>query len=311
MTKKYTSNRPIGGIKDNAGIGYVIIPRDNDKKQYIEHCFRTGTVSIVLENGGVIDNVLITKNALNEIDFPVSYKAKGSQLIWINQPRKNQPIAIGCISKTNEFVNFNKNKSSLRRSTKNFVSELLVDAENGVVVITSNSSIEGGGDIYIISTNKNKTSKMVLRVSGEINIASTDFFIENSKQIKFTIKDKDVDDEVTELFYEKGKGFSYKDEFGNEHYMNSDNIQFKPNKKFNLGDGNEPMMLSDTFKSIFNDFTDALSKLASQCAIITCPDSMGGTGVPNNASQFTQISSDLNQLKEKYKNFQSQQSFLD
>lgn len=294
MKKKYVSTRGIGGIRDAAGTGYVVIPKDQDIKKFTEYCFRTGTVSLLLENGGVLNNVIISKAALNDIDFPVSFDTLGSQLIWINQPRKNQPIAIGSISKTNEFVNFNKNKSSLRRATNGFVSELLVDAEKGCVIINANSSSESGGDIYIISTNKNKNSKLNVVVSGTINVRSQEFNIESSKKFIFTIKDKNVDNKITELYYEKEKGFSYKDEFGNEAYLDDKNIQFIPKNTFNIGKGKEPIPLGDTL----GDFLDTFIKLVSAAQVTTV---MGPMPLLN-AAVIAQMSKIIDSFKSRISN---------
>lgn len=308
---KSVSNKSLTGKRDSAGVGFVIIPSNVDKDKYIEYCFRSSTVSIMLENGGVLDNVLITNNALNEIEFPDSFDTKGTQLIWINQPRKNQPIAIGSISHTNEFVNFNKNKSALRRATKNFVSEISVDAQKGTVIITSNSSVEGGGDIYILSTNKNKTSKCVINISGDLNITSTNLNIINTKKFSLTIKDELKDDLQTNITYEKGSGLKYVDEFENEVYLNADNIQLKPKKRFNIGEGKESLMLTDTFKVIFEDFTDILNTMALEIAKLQVSTINIPSTVPLNTAKFIEISSDLQKIKSKYKNFQSKISFTD
>lgn len=308
---KYTSTRPASGIKDAAGIGYITIPAGIDKRKFINHCFRTGTISLLLENGGVIDDVLISKSALNEIEFPEKFNKKGSLLIWINQPRKLRPIVIGSLSKTNEFVNFNANKSSLKRATKNFVSEVLVDAQNGSIVITSNSSIEGGGDIYIISTNKKKNSKFKIQVSGSIEVETPDFITTASNKISFVVKNKDEDDTITKIEYEKGVGLSYADEFGNECSANSGGFNISPSSKFSIGSGEESIMLGDSFKSIFDDLTDMISKLASTCAKIQVGTSMGPSTVPTNATDLTQISQDINDIKKKYPDFLSQTSFTE
>jgi hypothetical protein len=315
MKTKYVSTKPLGGKRDSAGIGYIIIPQDKDRDDYIQACLRTGTLSIVLENGGVVDQVLITKSAINELDFPISNDKLGSLVVWINQPKKLQPIVIGTLSKNNEFINFNKESSVLRRVGKDFMGEVSVDANKGVIIINATSSKEDGGDIYIISRNKNedpeKKSNVNIQVSGRVNIESTNFNLTNSKKLSLVIKDPDIDDLVTSIIYEKGVGFSYKDEFNNEFILNDENIQLKPNKHLNIGDGSEPMMLGETFKTIFEDFTDALSKMATYCAAIQVGTAMGPSTVPTNAAQFTQIASDLSALKEQYKNFQSKQSSLD
>jgi hypothetical protein len=308
---KYTSTRPASGTKDAAGVGYITIPAGIDKRKFINHCFRTGTISLLLENGGVIDDVLISKSALNEIEFPEKFNKKGSLLIWINQPRKLRPIVIGSLSKTNEFVNFNANKSSLKRATKNFVSEVLVDAQNGSIVITSNSSIEGGGDIYIISTNKKKNSKFKIQVSGSIEVETPDFITTASNKISFVVKNKDEDDTITKIEYEKGVGLSYADEFGNECSADSGGFNISPSSKFSIGSGEESIILGDSFKSIFDDLTDMISKLADTCAKIQVGTSMGPSTVPTNAADLTQISQDINDIKKKYPDFLSQISFTE
>jgi hypothetical protein len=308
---KYTSTRPVPGIKDNAGIGYIVIPSGVDKRKFIEKCFRTNTISLLLENGGVIDNVLITKSSLSEIEFPNKFNEKGSMLVWINQPRKQMPIIIGCLSKTNEFVNFNKNKGSLSKSTKDFISEVLVDAQNGSVIITSNSSVEGGGDIYIVSTNKKKTSKLKIKVSGNVDIETPDFTVTGSNKISLIIKDKSIDDSITEITYEKGVGFNYSDEFGNEMSVNSDGVNISPSSKFTIGEGNESIVLGDTFKGIFEELTDMVSNLAAACAKIQVGTSMGDSTVPKNAVELNQISDDITNLKSRYEDFQSQINFTE
>lgn len=309
--EEYVSTQPAPGYRDSAGIGYVIIPSDVDRRRFITQCYRKGTISLLLENGGVLDNVLITKEALKLIDFPEKANTKGSLLVWINQPKKQLPIVIGSLSKTNEFVNFGKNKGSLARYTTNFVSEVLVDADNGTIVITSNSSIEGGGDIYIVSTNKNKTSKLNIQVSGRVDVVTPEFTLTNSKKVSLIIKDKSIDEDITEITYEKGVGLNYKDEFGNEIIANSDGINHSPSSKFTVGEGSESAVLGDTFKEIFEQLTDSITQLASACAKITVNTSMGPSTTPTNATEIVQISSDISNLKKKYSDFLSQINFTD
>ena len=292
--KKYITTRPVGGIRDNAGTGFVVIPKDQDINSFIESCFRTGSISLLLENGGVINNVLLSKKEIGEIEFPDSYDSFGSQLVWINLPKKNQPIVIGSISKTNEFTSFSKNKSSLRRVTKGFVNEIVVDSEKGCIIINSNSSKETGGDIYIISTNKEKNSSLNIIVSGDINIRSKNTIIENSKKTSFIIKDKNIDENITEISYEKTIGFSYRDEFKNEAYLNNDNIQFKPNSKFNIGGGREPITLA-------NSLGDLLDEFITQVSIATVTTLMGPMPLLN-ASAISALKNKINTIKSKLSN---------
>lgn len=275
---EYVSTRP-NGVRDYCGIGNAIIPKDKDRDKYIEQCFRRGTVSIVLENGGVIDNVQISKSAIKDLDFPDTYKGLGSQVVWINKPRQNQPIIIGIFNKNNEFVNINEKKDSLRKSSSKGVNEVIVDSNNGIIVVNSSSFVESGGDIYIISTNKKKSSKMSIKVSGSIPIETTDFSVTSANKTSFIIKDATKDDKVTSIIYEKNIGFSYKDEFGNEIYLNKDNIQFKPiGGKFNIGEGTEPMILGSTFQEQVNKDSEIIKVFLQ---VLQTPITEPGNGAPS------------------------------
>jgi len=197
--KTYVATRPIGGKQDAAGIGFVTLPSGYDQEKYIEHCYRSGTVSILMENGGILTDVLITKHALNEIDFPISSNTLGSQVIWVSQPRKKRPIIIGFINKSDEFVSYSKNKSSLRRATGGSVHEVIVDSQKGIVIINSNSAGQTGGDIYILSTNKAKSAKFNIQVGGNINVLSTNFLIPSDHPF-FAKLTASVNDSVPENF---------------------------------------------------------------------------------------------------------------
>lgn len=313
MKKRYVSTRPISGSRDSAGVGYIIVPQDQDRDAYINKCLRTGSLTLLLENGGLIGDVLVSKTILNEIRFPKDSNSIGDQLVWVNQPRKNSLIAIGCISKNNEFVNFTKDQSSLRRASDNFVSEVIVDSEKGCLIINSNSSIDSGGDIYVVSFNKDKSSKLNVIISGSINVKSENFNIENSKKISLLIKDSDVDNKITEVSYEKGVGFLYKDEFENQIQINSEKVNIKPVSKFTVGEGKEPALLSETFRIILEDLTNIISEIAQNAAAITViPTAFETpTSPPANAASFIDSKGKLEALKNKFKDFQSKSSFLD
>jgi hypothetical protein len=244
MKGKYVSTRP-NGARDYCGIGNIVIPKDKDPQQYITRCFRTGMVSIVLENGGIVDNVIVSKSAIKDLAFPDDYKSLGSQVIWLNKPRQNQPIIIGIFSKNNELINVSRYKDSMRKASQYGLVEMIVDSSKGVAIINSTSFSEKGGDIYIISTNKQQSSKLNIMVSGTINITTPDLNIINSDTLSIVIKDSTKDKNVTSISYTKGKGFSYADEFGNKYIINQDNIQFSPKSKFNIGNGNQPIPLGN------------------------------------------------------------------
>lgn len=247
---KYVSTRP-DGYRDYCGIGNVIIPRDQDPVKYIASCYTKGTVSIVLENGGIIDNVVISKSVLRDIQFPDKndYTALGAQVVWLNLPRRNQPIVVGVYNKNNEFVDLTQTGDLFGKSSKNGTAKIFADSDKGVIIVTCSSSTENNGDIYIIATNKNKNSdngaKLNLQISGSVNINTPNFNINNTKGFNLTIQDKSVDNNATQIIYQKGKGLTIKDEFGNVIAVNDQNIQLMPQRVLNIGNGKSPVPLGD------------------------------------------------------------------
>ena len=49
MNSKFEMNRGAETTVGQSGVGFIVVPDDNTRKQYIEDCFRTSTVTI---NGG-------------------------------------------------------------------------------------------------------------------------------------------------------------------------------------------------------------------------------------------------------------------
>ncbi len=91
----------------------------------------------------------------------------------------------------------------------------------------------------------------------------------------------------------------------------SDGINISPQSKFTIGFGDEPAMLSQTFRDIFEDLTDMISKLATTCSKIQVGTAMGTSTVPTNVLDLKQIAQDIADLKSKYPDFQSQINFTE
>lgn len=198
-----------------------------------------------------MNDVIISTSALKDIQFPDNndYKKLGSQILWINKPRLNQPIVIGVFNKDNEFVDVTNYSDTLGRSSSNAVAQIMTDHSKGIIVINCSSTTESGGDIYVVSTNRSKTSKLTVHVSGEISIDTPSIKFVNEKIFSIRIQDSSTDEASTLISYEKGKGLTYKDEYGNEIYTNQDFVQIKPVGVLKIGEGKEPIPLGDTLKT--------------------------------------------------------------
>ena len=70
MKKKSVGTQGIYGKRLSAGIGYIIIPNDQDRKKFIIHCNNTSTVSMLTENNEYFHDVNIDSWTLQEIEWP-------------------------------------------------------------------------------------------------------------------------------------------------------------------------------------------------------------------------------------------------
>lgn len=300
-------------VREPAGIGYVFIPKDKDAKEFIEYCRRNNAITILLEDGGYIDNVLVGKSLWNEIEFPETEGTLGSIIFWVNQPKNNQPVAVALISKNNEIVSLTSKKASLRRSSVKGLAEVLVDGNNGNVFINAAGLSDTGGNIFIVSKNKKKNSTLNLAISGSIQLTSQSVSHLISDFFEINIANAAKDKKVALLRYKKGEGLSYEDEFENTIKTTEDKVQISPKKKFDIGDGKEPMVLGKTLEDLLKEATDLISDIATASASITViASSLGSpTSVPANVTDFTQIAIKAKALKEKYSTFKSKISNTD
>ena len=104
--------------------------------------------------------------------------------------------------------------------------------------------------------------------------------------------------EIADQFEHKivfnGSEARYTDKFNNEAVFNEDNIQFKC-KKFNVGNGNEHMVLGDTLKGLLEQLIGAINSL-------TVPTPHGPSGTPLNSAQFNSIKSQLSKILSQLSN---------
>jgi len=212
MMEKTVSTKGISK-RNAAGIGYITLPLDTDRAAYIRSVYRKGAISVALDDGGTLDDVLITKEAIDRIVFPKSSKGLGSIVFWVNIPKKNQPVIVGTINKNNEFVNLNENEFSFRRDSKFGFVEVSGNGKNSDLNLIVNHN-QGRGRINIIASNKSQTAEVNVNSQGDINVVTTnDINISAENSFNLTIGDEDT---LASINYTKGDGFEYVDEFKNK-----------------------------------------------------------------------------------------------
>ena len=155
------------------GFGYIIVPSDVDRDQYIATCLREERVAIQLDFGmGFIQDCFITTSALREIKFPATPEELGSCVTFIGDEYHSAPVIIGVLSKRDESQLLEENVIKRDVSTKHASVNVESNGNTGEVFINVDSKFENGGSIIINLNSKNNTAKFNVNCYGDISLYS-------------------------------------------------------------------------------------------------------------------------------------------
>lgn len=244
----------MGENRNSAGIGYICVPEDIDRNKFVNNCFANGSISFITENAERFDNIKVSKSIFQDLDFPENSTLLGSLIIWVILPFYTEPVIVGLINKSNEYLNLSEGQFSISKKELDCLVEVSGDVKKGIININIDSKKKA--ELNISVHNKDKSSTLNLISDNEINFQSektVNLKVGQEFNIEITnpVKDKS---KITTIKYILNEGFSYVDEFENQIYFNEKNIQFKPNMIFNIGEGSEPIPLGDTLASLLDEF---------------------------------------------------------
>ena len=267
------ARKRVGNARYSVGIGYIVLPVDIERLNYIQNCFNTGKVCILTEDGEFIVDVHITIEALNNIKFPLENDENslvlGSAVTFINEPINNRPIIIGCLQKTDEIFSKSENEFNFFKKGNNGGSIMVSgQAEKGIFLININANDIGKA---IITVNGKNGSEFDLNVNGKANINCTESLnIKAGSKLNFSIHKPEQEAKETLIAYQEGVGLNYKDEFDNEIIAINDEIQIKA-RKLRFNEGGEPILLGNKTISFLKSLIDEISKITTITAIGTQP----------------------------------------
>ena len=212
--KKPSSPNGIPFPKDFAGIGYIYIPPNVKRADFIKTCTNTSTVSVITEQGTVYNRVPIDKITINYIEWPTSIRTLGSPVVFINIPYHDKPVIISIYNALDEYSSLEEGQFNLEKITSGGHVKITGKGETGELFISVNSfdqaksglqddllkSAENinntikGGKIFIDVQNDSGTAEVNLNVKGDINfVTEGTTFIKNSKELLLEVRDE-IDD---------------------------------------------------------------------------------------------------------------------
>lgn len=287
----------INSFRDNAGFGYIIIPIDVDREQFIANCKKSGNVSILNESSSeIIHRVPIGKTAIKEIEWPASTSDLGSVVGWINHPIYKHPFIVDIYHKADEYQEFDENILTLSRTQESNNASVVLDGKNGSISLYAYSDENGEINIDVKSGNDN--AKLNISVNGDSVFSSKkkiqlkageEFSIElytpgkESQKTTLTITDSKLKVE-SDAFEIIGDNFLFS---GSEFKIDGNKIIHN--------NGSQPMVKGSTLVSLLNQLINLIA--TSTTATMIGPQPLiNAPAIANLATQTENIKSSKSNL---------------
>jgi hypothetical protein len=248
------------GIPDKrytVGIGYIVVPSNANRDEYILNSLRKEEVCILTQDGSFISKVLIDRDCLQRIEFPIDNNYPGSCVVYINEFIHNQPIVVAVLSKGNENQLLDENQFKLYKKTKLGIVSIVGDGNKGNLFVQLNSEDDIGGDFYIDLLNNSKTSKFILNVKGEVVVNTTGNITLNSEGNTVLNSDGNID------IVSKGNINISVD--GTTSVTSKGKVSIDSDNEIDLGASSlEKAVLGDKLKKFMDDFITEVSNITVQ-----------------------------------------------
>lgn len=185
LVKKGTSQQTIG-------MGYIIIPEDVDREQFVSSCFRKRRVSIIDDaDGNLIHECYITREALENIEFPENSGEKGVPIVWVSQPFLQIPMVIGTFTEIDKIPMRKDKEIHINKSYKDGSINIDGNPEKGTLFINVSSKKISK---LKISSSGNEDSLIEVKSSGTVKVESD----KSIEAISYQTIDVKVIDPITE-----------------------------------------------------------------------------------------------------------------
>ena len=318
MTAELEINRGAKTTVGQSGVGFVVVPNDDKREDYINDCYRTMSVTI---NGGFgygyISNVKILGNVLQQIKFPLKSTERGTPVFWVRENFTNRPIIVGVIPEGNYTNLLTEGQGRYVQQVGERVVEIFEDATNGVLNISVVSDSEHPANVRIKASSGTTESVLEVESDGIVRVSGNQVESVARQDFKMVLKNA-VDDELVTITGDKKK-VEYIDQFKTNVRLSKESvdvnteidvnveakdsainvtskeINLKTDNKLNLDSGKEPMVLGDTLKGILNDILKAIQTM-------TVMTPTGPSSVPINVADFASIQAKLQTILSKKSN---------
>ncbi len=295
MQGVFEINRGAKTTIGQSGVGFIVIPDDNNREGYINDCYRT--MSVTMNGGygyGYISNVKILGDVLQQIKFPLKSTDRGTPVFWVRENFSNRPIIIGIIPEGNYTNLLTEGQGRYVQQVGERVVEVFEDATNGVLNISVVSDAEHPANVRIKASSGTPESVLEVESDGIVRVSGNEVESSARENFKIVLKNS-VDDEVINIEGNKeGINVTAQDLTVN---VDCGEINLKTGDKLNLDSGKEPMVLGETLKGILEDILKAIQAM-------TFMTSVGPSSVPVNVADFASIQAKLENILSQKSNLE-------
>ncbi len=262
---------------DSSGIGYIIIPFDVEREEYIKTCYARERVCILIEQGSnMVKDCYISKSAIKDIYFPEpSSEDKvqtGSAVVWVTDSFNNKPIIVAVLSKEDESDLLSQYRFKLRKDSGKRSVLIEGDAEEGILDISVFDSEDYG--VINIKVSGSSDAELNVKSQGKVNILGSQLVsVESVGKTQINIKNSQNGEVLSSI------------------EVNGQDIVLKPQNEVKIGDFTEPVALADSLADILNE----LITKVSQATVST----MLGMQPLLNATEIAAIANRLDEIKSK------------
>ena len=103
----------------SAGVGFVVVPSEVDRVQYINDCYRTNTLTINGGKGyGYFSGVHADINVMQNIKFPTDEENRGTSVVWVKDAVSQLPVIVAVLRKQGDHYSLDENQYRLKRGTE-------------------------------------------------------------------------------------------------------------------------------------------------------------------------------------------------
>ena len=218
----------------SVGYGYVVIPEKVSAPDYIQTCYNTETVCIVLkDNTSMIKNCPVSVSAMRDVECPSDSGNLGSLVVFVSEMFHNKPTIIGVLTKGAESNLLAQTKFLLQKVFGNSTVSVVGDAEAGTVIVSS--QVIGRDALVKISSNSiDGKGNVEVEAQDDIDFIAGEGirFVSNGT---YSVSVRDVD---------SGKESAVS--------ITPEEVNIHPSTIFSLFDGSQPMVLGETLKDQLN-----------------------------------------------------------